>query len=147
MDLDDNIVFERNTIKQVYEYAIDILEEIGKPTKIDKIYELLEHRNPGITKSVDALRGSLQRSPKIKPFSRSSTYGLEKWEKEKENIKAGSIKDLVLDYLDQKDDPIHINQILSEVKKQIGVPVLTDVHDQFQVEQVASVVDEISFRQ
>jgi 2-dehydro-3-deoxyphosphooctonate aldolase (KDO 8-P synthase) len=32
-------------------------------------------------------------------------------------------------------------RILSEVKKQIGVPVLTDVHDQFQVEQVASVVD------
>ena len=117
LDLDDNIVFERNTIKQVNEYAIDILEEIGKPTKIDKIYELLEHRNPGITKSVDALRGSLHRSPKIKSFSRSSTFGLEKWEKEKENIKAGSIKDLVLDYLDQKDDPIHINQILSEVKK------------------------------
>ncbi len=34
-------------------------------------------------------------------------------------------------------------RILSEVKKQIGVPVLTDVHDQFQVEQVASVVDVI----
>jgi 2-dehydro-3-deoxyphosphooctonate aldolase (KDO 8-P synthase) len=32
-------------------------------------------------------------------------------------------------------------RILSEVKKQIGVPVLTDVHDQFQVSQVASVVD------
>ena len=32
-------------------------------------------------------------------------------------------------------------RILSEVKKQIGVPVLTDVHDQFQVQQVASVVD------
>jgi len=32
-------------------------------------------------------------------------------------------------------------RILSEVKKQIGVPVLTDVHDQFQVKQVASVVD------
>ena len=32
-------------------------------------------------------------------------------------------------------------RILSEVKKQIGVPVLTDVHDQFQVAQVASVAD------
>lgn len=34
-------------------------------------------------------------------------------------------------------------RILSEVKKQVGVPVLTDVHDQFQVEQVASIVDVI----
>ncbi len=32
-------------------------------------------------------------------------------------------------------------RILSEVKKQIGVPVLTDVHDQSQIAQVASVVD------
>jgi 2-dehydro-3-deoxyphosphooctonate aldolase (KDO 8-P synthase) len=32
-------------------------------------------------------------------------------------------------------------RILSEVKKQIGVPVLTDVHDQSQVTQVASVTD------
>lgn len=117
LDLDDNIVFERNTIKQVYEYAIDILEEIGKPTKVDKIYELLEQKNPGITKSAEALRGSLQRNPEIIFFGRFSTYGLRKWESEKENIKGGSIKDLVLDFLDKNNNPIHINQILSEVKK------------------------------
>lgn len=117
LDLDDNIVFERNTIKQVYEYAIDILEEIGKPTKVDKIYELLEQKYPGITKSAEALRGSLQRNPEIIFFGRFSTYGLRKWESEKENIKGGSIKDLVLDFLDKNNNPIHINQILSEVKK------------------------------
>ncbi len=32
-------------------------------------------------------------------------------------------------------------RILSEVKSQIGVPVLTDVHEDAQIEQVASVVD------
>ncbi|MBP6754699.1 MAG: hypothetical protein KA210_01030 [Bacteroidia bacterium] len=117
LDIDNNIVFERNTNKQVYEYAIDILEEIGEPTKIDKIYQLLEQKDPGITKSADALRGSLQRNPEIIFFGRFSTYGLRKWESEKENIKGGSIKDLVLNYLDKNNTPIHINQILSEVKK------------------------------
>jgi hypothetical protein len=117
LDIDDNIVFERNTIKQVYEYAIEILEEIGEPTKVDKIYELLEQKNPGITKSSEALRGSLQRSPEIIFFGRFSTYGLRKWESEKENIKGGSIKDLVIDFLSNKENPVHINQILKEVKK------------------------------
>jgi hypothetical protein len=117
LDLDDNIVFKRNTIKQVVEYAIEVLDEIGEPTKVDKIYELLERKNPGITKSADALRGSLQRNPEIIFFGRFSTYGLRKWETEKENIKGGSIKDLVYDYLNKNENPLHINQILSEVKK------------------------------
>lgn len=117
LDIDDNIVFERNTVKQVYEYAIEILEEIGEPTKVDKIYEVLELKNPGITKSAEALRGSLQRNPEIIFFGRFSTYGLRKWESEKENIKGGSIKDLVFDFLSNKEHPVHINQILREVKK------------------------------
>lgn len=117
LDLENNIVFKRNTIKQVVEYAIEVLDEIGEPTKVDKIYDLLERKNPGITKSADALRGSLQRNPEIIFFGRFSTYGLRKWETEKENIKGGSIKDLVYDYLNKNENPLHIIQILSEVKK------------------------------
>lgn len=117
IDLDDNIVFKRNTVKQVPEYAIETLEKLGLPSKIEDIYKLIELNYPEITKSQNALRGSLQRTPEIIYFGRSSTYGLKKWEIEKEGIKGGTIKDLIFEYLQDKNDPIHILELLNEVHK------------------------------
>jgi hypothetical protein len=117
IDLDDNIVFKRNTVKQVPEYAIEALEKLGLPSKIEDIYKLIELNYPEITKSQDALRGSLQRTPGIIYFGRSSTYGLKKWEIEKEGIKGGTIKDIIFEYLQNKNDPIHILELLGEVHR------------------------------
>jgi hypothetical protein len=117
IDLDDNIVFKRNTVKQVPEYAIEALEKLGSPSKIEDIYKLIEMNYPEITKSQDSLRGSLQRTPEIIYFGRSSTYGLKKWEIEKEGIKGGTIKDIIYEYLQDKTDPIHILELLNEVHK------------------------------
>jgi hypothetical protein len=117
IDLNDNIVFKRNTVKQVPEYAIETLEKLGVPSKIEEIYKRIEIDNPEITKSQEALRGSLQRTPEIIYFGRSSTYGLKKWEIEKEGIKAGTIKDIIFEYLQDKTDPIHILELLNEVHK------------------------------
>lgn len=117
IDLDDNIVFKRNTIKQVPEYAIEALESLGVPSKIEEIYKFIEEDNPEITKSKEALRGSLQRTPEIIYFGRSSTYGLKKWEIEKEGIRGGTIKDIILEYLQSKNEPIHILELLKEVHK------------------------------
>jgi hypothetical protein len=117
IDLDDNIVFKRNTVKQVPEYAIEALEKLGLPSKIEDIYKLIELNYPEITKSQEALRGSLQRTPEIIYFGRSSTYGLKKWEIEKEGIKGGTIKDIIIDFLKEKNQPIHISIILEHLKK------------------------------
>lgn len=117
IDLNENIVFNRNTVKQVPEYAINALEKLAIPSKIEDLYNLIEKDFPKITKSIDALRGSLQRSSEIIYFGRSSTYGLKKWEKEKEGIRGGTIKDIVFDYLQGKKEPIHIYEIFEEVHK------------------------------
>lgn len=117
IDLDDNIVFKRNTVKQVPEYAIEALEKLGVPSKIEEIYKLIQQDDPVITKSQEALRGSLQRTPEIIYFGRSSTYGLKKWELEKEGIRGGTIKDIIFEYLQKKNDPIHILELLNEVHK------------------------------
>ncbi|WP_158964091.1 hypothetical protein [Myroides fluvii] len=117
LDVNDNLIFQRNTVKQVFEYAIEVLENIGEPSKLIEIYDLLEKNNPGITKSHDALRGSLQRTTEIIYFGRSSTYGLKKWESERNNIKGGTIKDIVTEYLKKNNEPIHIYEILEEIHK------------------------------
>jgi hypothetical protein len=117
IDLNDNIVFKRNTVKQVPEYAIEALEKLGIPSKIEDIYKLIDEDYPEITKSPEALRGSLQRTPEIIYFGRSSTYGLKKWESEKEGVKGGTIKDIILEYLQENNNPIHILELLSQVHK------------------------------
>jgi hypothetical protein len=117
LNLNEEIVFHRNTLKQVGEYAIDALEELGIPSKIEEIFNVLNLKNPGVTKSPDSLRGSLQKSFEIIYFGRSSTYGLKKWETEKEGIKGGTIKDIVHLYLMNNNEPIHVLELLQEVHK------------------------------
>lgn len=117
IDFNENIVFERNTVKQVYEYAIEALEKLGVPSNIEEIFNYIIKDFPEITKSKEALRGSLQRTPEVIYFGRSSTYGLKKWETEKEGIKGGTIKDIILDYLENKNYPVHIIELLNEVHR------------------------------
>jgi hypothetical protein len=117
VDNDDNLVFEKNTYKKVSEYAIDALTKLGAPSKVEKIYEIIEADYPGIIKSQETLRACLQRTPELIYFGRSSTYGIKKWEIEKEGIKGGTIKDIIYEYLFQKEEPIHIIELLNEVHK------------------------------
>lgn len=117
IDLDDNIVFKKNTVKQVRDYAVDALEKLGVPSKIEEIFKLIADDDKEITKSQEALRGSLQRTTEIIYFGRSSTYGLKKWEVEKEGIKGGTIKDIIFEYLQAKIEPIHILELVDEVHK------------------------------
>lgn len=117
LDSDNNILFERNTIKQVHEYAIEALEELDEPASLDVLYKQIETRYPGTTKSKEALRGSMNRVSEIIHLGRSSTYGLKKWERERNNIKGGTIRKIVFDYLRGKNTPVHICEILEEIYK------------------------------
>ncbi len=117
LDLDENLIFQRNLFKQVPEYAIEALEKLGKPSKITEIYNTIAFEYPDVTKSEDALRGSLQRAPEIIYFGRSSTYGLKKWEYEKDDIKGGTIKNIIFEYLSEKSEPVHIAELLHVVLK------------------------------
>lgn len=117
IDLNENIVFKRNTIKQIHEYVIEILDKNGIPMNIIEIYNILNIKNPNLTKSPEALRGTIQRAPEIIIIGKSSTYGLKKWEIEKEGIKGGTIKDIVFEYLQNKNEPVHIFELLNEVHK------------------------------
>lgn len=117
LDLNDNIVFSKTNKKTLPEYITEILEEFGEPTTVEDIYAKLENKYPNLTKSAESLRGSCQRANNLIYFGRTSTYGLKKWEKEKENIKGGTIKDIVYEYLVKKKKLIHIQELLQEIHK------------------------------
>lgn len=118
-DPEDKIVFERNTKKKSIEYIPELLEEIGHPLSVNEIFVLLDKKYPGKIKSPALVRALFSRIPKDKIicFGRSSTYGLKIWEKKYSNIKGGTIREIVEEYLDQKDVPCSLGEIFEYVKR------------------------------
>jgi len=116
IDTFDQIIFRRNTKKQVIEYVYDILKEKNKPLDIYQIYNILVSKHPNVTKSAEALRGSCQRDPNLICFGRSSIYGLHIWEKD-ESIKGGTMHDIAEEFLIQFEIPKHIDKITEYVSQ------------------------------
>ena len=110
------IYFERTTKKQVHEYCYEVLEEASEPMTIDQIANSVNDKFPDFNTTIDSLRGSLNREKELFIyFGRTSTYGLRKWESEKENLKGGTIRDIVEEYLLKEDSPKHISEIVEYV--------------------------------
>lgn len=115
LDLDDNLVFKRNTFKQAFEYSYEALEKLGKSSKVEEITKKILELHPDYETDENKVRASMKRSKGFVPIGRKSVFGLKKWEKELESFKGGTIKDIVFEYLEQKDVPIHINELLNEI--------------------------------
>ncbi len=116
VNIEDSIEFAKNTYKPVIEYVYEALEEINKPLTVYELYNIIEEKHPGITKSADALRGNLSRATNLIYFGRSSTYGLKIWEDE-QTIKGGTIRDIVEEFLENQDTPIHIDKVTEYVNQ------------------------------
>ena len=112
VDSSGYIYFERTTKKQIHEYCYDVLEEVSEPMTIEQIANYTKEINSDFETTIDSLRGCLNREKKLFIyFGRTSTYGLRKWESEKENMKGGTIRDIVEEYLIKEDLPKHISEI------------------------------------
>lgn len=117
LDLDENITFKRNTVKQAYEFSYEALEQLGKPSKLKEIYEKIIELNPNYETDEDKVRSSLKRTNGFVPIGRKSVFGLKKWESELDNFRGGTIKDVIIDFLQNKTRPIHISSVLEYLEK------------------------------
>lgn len=116
IDSNENIVFNRNIKKQVIEYVYELLEERGEPITVYEMFDTIQNKNPDFTKSPDSLRGICQGDSNLIYFGRTSTYALKKWEDE-QTIKGGTIRDIVEEFLENKDTPIHIEKVTEYVNQ------------------------------
>jgi len=116
IDIDDNIIFKRNTIKQVYEYAYEALEAIGQPSKVQKICKKVNELYPNYETEENSIRASMQRKNGFIPFGRTSVYGLKEWEEE-QDIRGGTIRDITAEFLSTQMEPKHINEITEYVNR------------------------------
>src|SRR5699024_4342611 len=117
LDLNDNFIFKRNTVKVRYEYAYEALDSIGEPSDVETINEKGIGLDPSFDGDEDSIRSAMKRENGFIPIGRTSVFGLKKWEKERLDFKGGTIKDIVYDYLEKKRIPVHILELLNEIHK------------------------------
>jgi hypothetical protein len=118
VNFDGCLLFERNTKKPTSEYALEILEEKGSMMKVEDVCDAINEKYPELETTEQSVRATLQREKELFIyFGRSSTYGLKKWEYEQEDIKGGTIRDIVEEYLQFESEPKHISEILKYVLK------------------------------
>jgi hypothetical protein len=116
IDLNGNLNFTENTPKQLYDYYFEILDDNSNPMTLNDIAKSIGIKYPNIATNIDSMRSTLLRKKDMFIcFGRTSTYGLKKWENEKENLKGGTIKDIIEEYLLQFENPKHISEILTHL--------------------------------
>ncbi|GAA4150771.1 hypothetical protein GCM10022217_04030 [Chryseobacterium ginsenosidimutans] len=117
LDLDDNIVFKKNTIKQSYQYAYEALENLGQPSKVEEILKKIIELYPNYDTDQNKVRASMKRKDGFVPVGRDSIFGLKKWEKELEDFKGGTIRSIAIEFLEKFNEPKHISSITEYVLK------------------------------
>lgn len=116
LDIYERIMFKRNTIKQVYEYAYEALEELGLPSKVDEIYKKVVDLYPNYNTDENSIRASMKRESGFVPFGRTSVYGLKIWE-DAQDIRGGTIRDISEEYLLTQSKPKNIDDITKYVNR------------------------------
>jgi len=117
LDIDENIVFQRNVKKPIFEYAYEILKEAQEPLNIKEIYKRLVEKYPNYETTTNSISGAMRKNHGFIYFGRTSTFGLKIWEEKYSNIKGGTIRDIVEEFLNEYSEPKHIDEITEYVCK------------------------------
>jgi hypothetical protein len=115
IDTDDSIRFNRNSQKPAHEFAQEAMKLLGKPSKVNEITRKIEELFPDYETNDAKVRASLKRQNGFVPIGRIGLFGLQEWEKELENFKGGTIRQIVAEYLNNNSIPKNYSDITSYV--------------------------------
>jgi len=112
-DKQNRLHIKRNTLKKISEYIIEVMEEYKKPMTLNEICDALYKKKIRVPQNIESLRSSILSIDEVTAIGKTSTYALKKWG----NVKTGTIKELVNEYLKGYDDPVHISEISDFVNR------------------------------
>lgn len=107
------IVFERNTMVRLSEYIMDILVSANHPMRLVDIARDLRAKSPKMPPNLESLRSTILSIPGVIAIGKTSTYALDSWT----HIRKGTIKDIVREYLESMNEPVHISELTQYVNK------------------------------
>ena len=117
IDLEESLSFNRNTHKQVYEYAYEALEQLGKQSTVNEIFEKVLELYPNYDTEEFKIRVSMKRRNGFVPIGRRSVFGLKKWEEELDGFRGGTIRTIAEEFLVNHNEPQDKKEIEKHVKK------------------------------
>jgi len=114
----DNIYnINKNTSITKQEHIVEALKELNRPAHISEIFSIVNKRHPEIFSDISRIRSTCHSSNAFINFGRSSTYGLKIWEKEKTNVKGGSIREIAKECIIKNNGIADIKTITKYVMK------------------------------
>lgn len=116
--INDLLFFERNTVVLNQDYAKEALVSLGISPDgyhINTIVSFLNERYPHVEFNAQSLANIMNRDKSIFIcFGRQSTFGLKSWENE--DVRGGTIREIVSGFLNDRTEPTHIDEILTFLK-------------------------------
>jgi len=110
-------IIKKNTRISKQEYIIQALKELNRPAHLTEIFSIVNKLHPKIFTNVSKVRSTCQSNDTFISFGRSSTYGLKIWEKEKTNVKGGSIREIAKECIKKNNGIADIKTISQYVMK------------------------------
>lgn len=112
------IEFKNNSFVKLSDLIVKYLEGKNEPQELEEIYSGILFQFGRTSKSVESLRGTINSNDEFTYFrgGGNTKYGLSKWVNEFD-LKDGSVTELIIEYLDQFDIPVHYFEIFKHVKE------------------------------
>jgi hypothetical protein len=113
----DYLLLPPNRRKRREELVAEVLEEMNTPTHVSALVERLRVIDPEREWTPEFVRSVIVRfKDTFISLSRTSTYGLRKWEVEQEGIKGGTIRSMVEQLLRESETPIHVDELAKVIR-------------------------------
>ncbi len=111
IDKNKKIRFKKNLPPVTDKLAIEILNEVKKPLTAKQIKNRLSKKYVERNFDLRNLVKSIRKNQKIIYFGRVGVYGLKSWETSNPLLKGGTIKHLIMEYIENYGAPAHIIDI------------------------------------
>jgi len=117
-DADGNLSFENHLKGPILQAMVfQLLDSENRPMHANEIYDRLKDHPDYPIKGKIIGQYILDDKDSFIFFGRTSTYGLRKWEAQQKDMKGGTIRNIVEEYLAQWDSPKHISEITAYVQR------------------------------
>ncbi len=131
------VILPPNRMKFQPDLLQEILADFDEETHVDRILEEWNSRFPDRATTAESIRAVAVREKELfYSVSRTSTYGLRRWLQEgRPGLKAGTIRDIIEEYLQDRETMVHIDEVELAVKKYRPTTNRSSIMTNLQLEQ------------
>ncbi len=111
-------ILPANRKRRIEDLLEEVLVEYDQPTHARTLVDRLRIMHPDRDWTIESIRSLVVRfKDRFISFGRTSTYGLRRWEKDKEDIKGGTIRDIAYELLQAQAMPLHLEDLTARIQR------------------------------